>query len=237
MKALKVQFAGYNGFGQFKNLEKIVTGFQGKIEIKYFRGKFIDFNFPRRLGTSIEYNAYKTVTSESIKIQCAWNYLAFSIDNVLNISGFVCSEFEQVRSVPFECSIRDISCGEKFVLVLLKSGIVYKLNVRTLETTEINSIILTQRDQTIAVERKSIFGAVMAGQDFSMNKQNDEIITHIASGRTLSVAVSNLNAVYNIPLKIFTFPMHVKIKKICCGNEHCLILTTNGDVYAFGSSS
>lgn len=141
-----------------------------------------------------------------------------------------------MRSIPFECSIRDVSCGEKFCLILLKSGIVYKLNVRTLETTEINPIIFTQREQAI-VERKSIFGAVMVGQDISMNKHDDEIITHIASGRTLSVAVSNLNAIYNIPLKIYTFPSHVKIKKICCGNEHCLILSANGDVYAFGSSS
>lgn len=188
------------------------------------------------IETSIEYNAYKTVDGKGVKIQCTWNYLVFSIDNVLNISGYVCSEFDQVRSVPFECSIRDITCSERFCLVLLKSGIVYKLNVRTLETTEINSIIFTQRDPAI-VEKKSIFGAVMGGQDFSTNKQNDEVVTHIASGRTLSIAVSNLNAIYNIPLKIFTFPSHVKIKKICCGNEHCLILTTNGDVHAFGSSS
>lgn len=189
------------------------------------------------IETNIEYSdAYTTVDSKSVKIQCTWNYLAFSIDNVLNISGYVCSESETTRSVPFECSIREISCSEKFCLVLLKSGIVYKLNILTLETTEINPMIFTQREQA-RVERKSIFGVVMGGQDFSMNKPNDEIITHIASGRTLSVAVSNLNAVYNIPLKIFTFPSHVKIKKICCGNEHCLILTTNGDVYAFGSSS
>lgn len=135
--------------------------------------------------TSIEFNAYKTLDVKGIKIQCTWNYLVFSIDNVLNISGYVCSETEQVRSVPFECSIRDISCGERFCMVLLKSGIVYKLNVTTLETTEINSIIFTQRDPTAIVEKKSIFGAVTGGQDFSTNKQNDEVITHIASGRTL----------------------------------------------------
>lgn len=186
--------------------------------------------------TNLEYNSYQAADIKNLSIQCTWNYLAFSIDNMLNISGYICSEFKQIRSIPFECSIRDISCCKKFCLVLLKSGIVYKLNVRTLETTEINSIIISQRDLAIT-EKKSIFGAVTGGLEFSMSKQNDEIITHIASGRTLSIVVSNLNAVYNVPLKIFTFPSHVKIKKICCGNEHCLMLTTNGDVYAFGSST
>lgn len=188
------------------------------------------------LETYVAYNAYQAIDRHTIKMQCTWNYLVFTIDNVLNICGHVSSEFGQTRSVPFECSIRDVSCGDKFCLVLLKSGVVYKLNVHTLETTEINLILHTRRDQAI-VERKSIFGAVTAGEDFSMKKPNDEVITHIASGRTLSIAVSNRNAVYNIPLKIFTFPTHVKVKKVCCGNEHCLILTTNGDVYAFGSSS
>lgn len=199
--------------------------------------KLIPFFFSH-VETSIEYNeTYKTVDSKCVKIQCTWNYLMFSIDNVLNISGYVCSEFEQVRSIPFECSIRDLSSCEKFCLILLTSGIVYKVNVHTLETTEINPIIFIRRDQMETLKR-GIFGAVAGSdRDFSLNAQNDEFITHIASGRTLSIAVSNRNSVYNIPLKICTFPAHVKIKKVCCGNEHCLILTTNGDVYAFGSST
>lgn len=33
MNSLKVHFAGFNGFGQFKSLEKIVTDFQGKFDL------------------------------------------------------------------------------------------------------------------------------------------------------------------------------------------------------------
>ena len=34
--------------------------------------------------------------------------------------------------------------------------------------------------------------------------------------------------------KIHEFPKHQKIKKIVCGVEHCLLLTSNGDVFSFG---
>lgn len=235
MDALKIHFAGYNGFGQFKNLQEIVDGFQGDLihQGSHTSGNRSIFPICFLVETSIAYNAYGAIPSRNIRTYCAWNYLVYSIDNVVYLSGFVS---DQIRSVPFECSIRDISCGEKFCLVLLQSGIAYKLNIRTLETVAINPIIISQRNSAI-IERKSIFGAAKSGQEFSLNRQNDEIITHIAAGRTLSIALSNIGAVYNIPSKIFTFLSHVKVEKICCGNEHCLILTTNGDVYAFGSSS
>lgn len=33
---------------------------------------------------------------------------------------------------------------------------------------------------------------------------------------------------------IYEFPKHQKIKKIVCGTEHCVLLTSNGDVFSFG---
>lgn len=86
-------------------------------------------------------------------------------------------------------------------------------------------------------KKNLIFGHSSAQRENIENEMKDEFFTHCASGRSFSVAITNKNSVYNIPLKIFTFPSHVRIKKITCGNEHCLILTANGDLYAFGSSS
>lgn len=161
--------------------------------------------------------------------------MAFSINNLLYVCGFINENFQLTHKIPFESNIQDISCNEKYCLVLLNNGILYKLNIQTLEINEINSLIINRTDAL--PEKKNIFGQLSVDQENSLNKENDEIVTHIASGRSFSIAITNKNTVYNIPVKIFNFPTHVKIKKISCGNEHCLMLTSNGDIYAFGSSS
>lgn len=116
-------------------------------------------------------------------------------------------------------------------------GTAYKINCRNFEVCEINSIIIQRSSLGDNVKTSPIFGKFSAKHENELNERKDEYITHIATGRSLSVIVTNKNNIYNMPLKIYTFPSHVKIKKICCGNEHCLILTSNGDLYAFGSST
>lgn len=173
----------------------------------------------------------------NIHIRNVWNYLAYAIENILYLSGFIDGKSNQWRQIQFEHQIKDISGTENICLVLLTTGIAYKLNSETFQPIEINSLILQRPTISETKIDNTIFGISNESKDNKINNMIDEFITHIASGRSFSIVITNKNNVYNLPLKIFTFPSHVKIKKISCGNEHCLILTTNGDLYAFGSSS
>lgn len=170
-------------------------------------------------------------------IKSLWNYFAYANDNDLYICGCLNGQHFQERRFPFEYSIKDIAGTENLCLVLLSIGTAYKIDCQTFEVNEINTTIIQRTTDDDAMSTSKIFGKFSAQLENDLNESKDEFITHIAAGRSLSVIVTNKNNLYNMPLKIHTFPSHVKIKKICCGNEHCLILTTNGDLYAFGSSS
>lgn len=170
-------------------------------------------------------------------VKCLWNYCAYANGNDLYICGCLNGKNVQERRFPFEYPIKDVACTENFCLVLLNIGVAYKIDCKTFEVNEINTTIIQRSNDGDGTSTSKIFGKFSAQLENDLNESKDEFITHIAAGRSLSVVVTNKNNVYNMPLKVYTFPAHVKIKKICCGNEHCLILTTNGDLYAFGSSS
>lgn len=194
-------------------------------------------------------------------VRSLWNYCAIANDCELFMSGCLNGQINQEHCFPFEYLIKDVACAEKFCLVLLNTGLAYKIDCHTFEISEINSSILqrcsaTNNDEDSVGDGCSGSGGNGSGSsvgklkmnkfsslNFSAQQQNqlnenrDEFITHIAAGRSLTVISTNKNNVYNMPMKIYSFPAHVKIKKISCGNEHCLILTRNGDLYAFGSST
>lgn len=153
------------------------------------------------------------------------------------ICGGINDKIAEERHFPFECHVKDVACAESYCIVLLTIGTAYKINCQNFEICEINSSIIQRSSLGDDVKQSPIFGKFSAKHENELNERKDEFITHIAAGRSLSVIVTNKNNVYNMPLKIHTFPPHVKIKKVSCGNEHCLILTTNGDLYAFGCSS
>lgn len=170
--------------------------------------------------------------NKSIIIYNEWNYIAFAIENQLYLSGFLGAQSNQRRQLQFEQPIKDISGTNKLCIVLLINGSAYKIDLDRFIPIELNPLMIKPSTLNSQTRTKSIFGESNDDQ-----VADTEFITHIAAGRCLSVAITNKNAVYNVPLKIFTFPAHIKIKKISCGIEHCLILTTNGDLYTFGSSS
>lgn len=168
------------------------------------------------------------------KVCCCWEYNAFAIDSQLHLFGCVNGNVSQSRTISFEAKVKTVVANDRLCIVLLDNGFAYKLNPKTLEVKEINQTIIGKSKEST----KTIFGTP---SDLSSSEKtalpNDEIISHVAAGRSFSVGITNMNHVYNIPMRIWTYPKHVRIKKVCCGNEHCLILTANGDVYAFGSSS
>lgn len=171
--------------------------------------------------------------NKSIIIYNEWNYIAFAIENQLYLSGFLGVRSNQLRQLQFEQPIKDICSTNKLCIVLLMNGSAYKIDLERFIPIELNPLMIKPLTSNTIPRTTSIFG----GSNVSDQIADNEFITHIASGRSLCVAITNKNAVYNVPLKVFTFPSHVKIKKISCGIEHCLILTTNGDLYTFGSSS
>lgn len=184
-------------------------------------------------------------------VQSLWNYCAIANDCKLYMSGFLNGKTNQEHCFPFEYPIKDVACAEHLCLILLNNGTAYKIDCNTFKMNEINSLILQRssstndevvNDSSDGVNEKPRMGKFSginfhAEQQNQFNENRDEFITHISAGRSLTVIVTNKNNVYNMPLKIYTFPAHVKIKKISCGHEHCLILTRNGDLYAFGSST
>lgn len=181
-------------------------------------------------------------------VQSSWKYCAIANDCELYMCGYLNGKTNQEHCFPFEYPIKDVACAEQLCIVLLNNGKAYKIDCNTFKINEINSLILQQSSSTnddddVRTGKGEPKMSKFSGTNFYAEQQNqfnenrDEIITHISAGRSLSVVITNKNNVYNMPLKIYTFPAHVKIKKISCGNEHCLILTSNGDLYAFGSST
>lgn len=162
----------------------------------------------------------------------------YAINNILIFRGCINGIKNSIKRIPFEHTIKCISNNENFGLVLLSTGLLYKIHLNTFDLTELNSIVIQKSLPSDYTEKKSsIFGLPSACHDNIFNEMNDEFFTHISSGRSFTIVITNKNSVYNLPMKIYTFASHIRIKKISCGNEHCLILTTNGDLYAFGSSS
>lgn len=158
----------------------------------------------------------------SIKFCSSWSVNVLAISTHLLLSGCLKGVWDQSQKLTFSDEIKAISCNDSFCLILLANGNCYKLPFDSVELCELNFI---------GVDRN---GSLMASGD---KKSNNGVIEHIACGHTFSVAVTNTNVVYSIPSRIYEFPKHVKVKKVSCGAEHALLLTTNGDVYSWGSSS
>lgn len=172
---------------------------------------FLEWDYKMELELPTDNNY--TVTN--FQIISNFSYNVISMDNKLYIYGLINGEFNQIRSHTFVDIIRQITASDIYTLILLTNGDIYKLEISS------NSL------------RKLSFLNI----ENVISKNPIESIESIQSGGTFSIAMTSDNNVYSIPSKIHTFPKHIKVRKICCGAEHTLILTTNGDVYAFGSSA
>lgn len=164
----------------------------------------------------------------------AWEYNAIACGHKLILSGCLNGIVHRSKEIDFEHEIKQVAAQEKNCMVLLNDGQLFKLNLQTFAVTSMSSLIMAHKPSTRQSNSKRTitFGKLECPAD-----ESSEHFTHIACGRSMTVAITTENNIYNLPLRIATFPKHIKVKQVSCGNEHCLILTTNGDVYAFGSSS
>lgn len=66
----------------------------------------------------------------------------------------------------------------------------------------------------------------------------EETIVDIAATYQMLLLITSNNQLYSysqaIHQKVHDFPNHQKIKKLVSGDEHCLILTSNGDLFSLG---
>lgn len=131
----------------------------------------------------------------------------------------------------FDVIILKVTGNDRYCLVLLANGDTWKLCIQTLEVKLFKFLIIENETQR---KRQPIF---LSTEDHAkVDHLNEEIVTDIGCCQTFSVALTSKNNLYVIPSKIYSFTRNIRVIKICCGIEHCMLLTANGDVYVFGSS-
>ncbi|XP_062565978.1 E3 ubiquitin-protein ligase HERC2 [Armigeres subalbatus] len=120
---------------------------------------------------------------------------------------------EKSHTVDCGSPIVQLSANNWYCLALLEDGILLKYDIYSQQMSKLDFLSVENSTET----------------------KSAESITHIACDDKVSVAVTSPgNFVFNIPNKTYTFPKHVRIKKVAVGLEHCLLLTGNGDVYSWG---
>lgn len=154
------------------------------------------------------------------------NYSAIAVDfkvvismiNFVNKSGETNGPEYMLTTFSFDDLIIKIACTTKNCLVLLESGELYKINISTLQKEKLNFL---------DVEADPL----KKPKSFINSKEK---IVDISSSENFCVATTNFNSVYNIPNKTYQFTKCTKLKKLVCGAEHAVLLTTNGDIYTWG---
>uniref|UniRef100_A0A182MNA4 Uncharacterized protein n=1 Tax=Anopheles culicifacies TaxID=139723 RepID=A0A182MNA4_9DIPT len=147
----------------------------------------------------------KAITSE-IHIQFGQTYSFIAHENKLYI---FCALKSERRTISFDTNIVGLAANSKHGLVLLASGELKKYECLADHVVSVNFL---------GIEDDKAKG----------------FITNLACGECVTVACTSTNGVYNIPNHTITLPKHVRIQKVAAGFEHCLLLTTNGDVYSWG---
>lgn len=180
---------------------------------------------------------HRNPSEEALILSSTWSYNAYAVRNHLCIQGSVDGQLNHTKSFNFENLIKIISATDKACLVLLLNGELFKVCPQSCTTTKLNFIAIEDTNQS---GHRSRAAHIFPGDEelgLTTSKPTAEIVTDIVSCETFSVALTSTNCLYTIPSKIYQFPKHERVTKMCGGAEHVLALTANGDVYAFGLSS
>lgn len=148
-------------------------------------------------------------TIDNFKILNNWSTTLISINEYLIIIENGLDANQKSTFKKFTKKIKKISCCDEYSLILLENGILWKCLFVNLEMKEL---------EFLDVEKQL--------QDNSTNFFPD-YITDIACSETFSVATTKEGDIYNIPTKILTLKNNDKIKKICCGMEHAVLVNFN----------
>lgn len=172
----------------------------------------------------------------SSNLYSGWAYTAVAVNKTIYLNGSLKrGEFNSSYQFEFESTIFKVTGNDLYCLVLLVNGSVWKLCVQTLEKPMLLQFLSTEKESSTIISRRNPIFA----ESSSLNDDNvepTESVKDIGCCQTFSVALTSMNNLYVIPSKIYGFARHIRVTKLCCGYEHCLLLTANGDVYVFGSS-
>lgn len=133
---------------------------------------------------------------------------------IINIHGFIENKTHQTKDLIFNSGIKEVTVSEIKSLFLCDDNTIYTINNNNSSNYEIQTI-----------------------SEFVITEQNEkdslnDFITKIAAGSRINCAASRLGYVFCIPSKINNKIQN--ITDLCCGAEHCLLLTENGLIYSFG---
>ncbi|KAI8115225.1 RCC1 domain-containing protein 1 [Lucilia cuprina] len=215
----KDHLATIKGSTREYNKQWLVCGFNGFGQFKFEKSK-------RKLLNFEELQMPLDESNTNVLVACSWNCLAVAYDCSLHLQGFISNDPRTIKSIKTNIPIKFIDICDKFCLVLLENGKVYKLLPEKEE--KLKEITFQIDVNTITPQKRSIFG------ECKMTKTILEM-AHIACGDNIVIAVSTTNAVFSGTTQIYQFPKHQRTKQLKCGFEHALLLTTNGDIYTWGN--
>lgn len=156
---------------------------------------------------------------------CSWSCLAIADDCNLKLQGFCAHTPNSVKFIKTETPSKSIAICDKYCLILLENGKVCKILNENPDRLE--QIVFQRNLKTIIPQKRNISG--------NFKCENALEISHIACGNNIAVAISKTNEIFNGVTEIYKFPNHENLRQLVCGVEHALLLTANGDIYAWGN--
>ncbi|KAI9584841.1 RCC1 domain-containing protein 1 [Glossina fuscipes] len=164
--------------------------------------------------------------SADILFSCSWNCTTFAYGNNLYLKGFFAGKTNNFRKLTTKESITSLAINDRFCLVLLSNGKLYKLRLST--NSELEELTFTP-DNHIVPQKRGIFGECRNASSPPLE------IEFVACGNNITVAISNKNVVFSGTTQVYEFPRHMHTKELQCGFEHAVLLNTNGDIYTWGN--
>ncbi|XP_061400626.1 E3 ISG15--protein ligase Herc6 [Musca vetustissima] len=158
----------------------------------------------------------------------SWSYVAAINGCSMQIWGFINCQTKNIKNITVDNTIKTLACCDRYCLLLLNTGTVFKYNVQCLDDNL--EEIKFQINESHKPKRLSIFGSSATSSSNSVLK-----IENIACGNTIMVAIGMSNEVFTGTTEVHRFPKHVRTKQLVCGFEHALLLTHNGDIYTWGN--
>ncbi|KAM8706588.1 hypothetical protein ACLKA7_010796 [Drosophila subpalustris] len=167
--------------------------------------------------------------NDNIIIAISWRYTVYAKGIKIWLIGLLDSMPGECLELEAPMAIKALAACDTHCLVLLQNGELYKLPVELDAKLQQIKLETPPNPPALAIKR-TIFGTAKASNEAST------VITHIACGSHINVAIGAGNTVYSIPSCLHQFPqLQWRLKQLECGQEHALMLNANGDVYTWGN--
>ncbi|XP_068156003.1 LOW QUALITY PROTEIN: RCC1 domain-containing protein 1 [Drosophila tropicalis] len=165
-------------------------------------------------------------SEDNCLISLSWRYTAYAVEEKIWLRGLLDKDPNECLEVEAPDRIQALAASDSHCLILLQNGDLYKLQPHLKATLQRIQLEKTTLKTNTPVKR-SVFG---------LPKESSTVITHIACGTQINVAISSSNAVYSIPSCLYQFPERQwRVQQLICGHEHALLLNGNGDIYSWGN--